>query len=66
MRHKWTDPYDLEYNHNNNKSVCEKCGLIRMRLTYTQEGSVIYYHPNDVNAIEFTAPKCKQLSNDTR
>ena len=62
MRHKWTNAHGLEYNPNEDKSVCEKCGLIRLRLSYLKsQESVAYYHPTLPTLTTYKAPKCKAL-----
>jgi hypothetical protein len=62
MRHKWTNAFGLQYDFNETKSVCENCGLVRLRMTFLKsEPSVVYYHPTLPKLTTYKAPKCKSL-----
>jgi hypothetical protein len=62
MRHKWMNAHDLEHENNEAKSICERCGLMRLRLSYLRgEQNVIYYHPTLPKLTTYKAPKCKAL-----
>lgn len=60
MRHQWTNPDGLQYSSNDAKSICEKCGLIRLRLSRLRnQESTVYYHPNRPQTPTFKAPECE-------
>jgi hypothetical protein len=60
MRHKWNNPDGLQHEYNEDKSICAKCGLIRLRLSYLKgEENVVYYHPKLPKLTTYKAPKCK-------
>jgi hypothetical protein len=62
MRHKWENADGLPHENNDGKSRCEKCGLIRLRLSYLRrEENVVYYHPTLPKLTTYKAPKCKSL-----
>jgi hypothetical protein len=54
-RHKWL-------NSDEGKSVCEKCGIVRLRMTNLKKSeNVVYYHPTSPASTEYKAPKCKTI-----
>jgi hypothetical protein len=60
MRHKWTNPDGLQYNPNDYKSMCQKCGIIRLRMSNLKaHENVIYYYSELPEFTEYKAPKCK-------
>jgi hypothetical protein len=60
MRHKWINPHQLEYHHNDGKSECQICGLIRLRSNDRTIPQVYYYY-NKPESLSYKAPKCKAL-----
>jgi hypothetical protein len=56
MRHKWKNTHGLEHHHNEEKSQCENCGIIRIRGG-NYEFPQVYYYPFDWG-IRYKAPKC--------
>ena len=62
MKHQWSNAHGLEYNPNEAKSVCEKCGLVRLRLSHLKsQENIAYYHPSLPTLTTYKAPKCKTL-----
>lgn len=62
MRHQWTNPHGLAYDSNDAKSICEKCGLVRLRMSNLKsQENITYYHPTLPTLTTYKAPKCKTL-----